>query len=190
MKKLAAIIVLTICANITAGAQTFLDRLQKSTKNQGIVTVTQNADIDKLVNGNGSRSYTPPQSAQEDSKTSEQKGKSEEHHLEDVTFDSESSVADTRKKVMLNSYKTDGYRVQAYAGGNTRKDRQTAEKIGNDIKRNFPDQPIYVHFYSPRWICRVGNYKSYEEAHKMLQEIRKLGYNQASVVKGKITLQY
>ena len=50
--------------------------------------------------------------------------------------------------------------------------------------------PVYVHFYSPRWICRVGNYRTYEEAHQMLQNLRKLGYNQASIVKGKITVQY
>ena len=94
------------------------------------------------------------------------------------------------KKVMKNSYKVTGYRVQAYAGGNTRNDRRTAETVGNNIKRRFPEQPIYVHFYSPRWICRVGNFRTYEEAHAMLVEIREMGYKQASIVKGKISVQY
>ena len=71
-----------------------------------------------------------------------------------------------------------------------RKDRQRAEQVGNTIKQNFPTEPIYVHFYSPRWICRVGNYRTYEEAHEMLMNIRKLGISGASIVKGKITVQY
>ena len=98
--------------------------------------------------------------------------------------------ADTRKKVMLNSRKVNGYRVQAFAGGNTRQDRLKAEQVGNEIKQRFPEEPVYVHFYSPRWICRVGNYRSYEEAHQMLLEIQQLGYKQALIVKGKITVQY
>ncbi|EFC74588.1 sporulation and cell division repeat protein [Segatella buccae D17] len=94
-----------------------------------------------------------------------------------------------RKKVMRGSYKVTGYRVQAYAGGNSRNDRQKAEQIGNAIKMKYPTQPVYVHFYSPRWICRVGNFRSYEEAARMLEQVRAMGYKSAIVVKGKITVQ-
>ena len=100
------------------------------------------------------------------------------------------SSIDTRKKVMRGGMKVNGYRVQAFAGGNQRKDRQKAEQIGSTIKASYPREPIYVHFYSPRWICRVGNYRTYEEANEMLQNIRKLGISGASIVKGKITVQY
>ena len=68
--------------------------------------------------------------------------------------------------------------------------RRLAEQVGNDIKANYPNVPVYVHFYSPRWICRVGNYRTYEEAHQMLLSIRNLGYKEASIVKGKVTVQY
>ncbi|MBS5614010.1 MAG: SPOR domain-containing protein, partial [Prevotella buccalis] len=51
-------------------------------------------------------------------------------------------------------------------------------------------EPVYVHFYSPRWICRVGNYRSYEEAAHILKQVKGLGYKQASIVRGKITVQY
>ena len=98
-------------------------------------------------------------------------------------------VVDTRKKVMLGSYKVDGYRVQVYAGGNSRKDRQTAEDIGTKLKINFPTEPVYVHFYSPRWICRIGNYRSYDEAVRMLKEVKAMGFKQAALVRGKITVQ-
>ena len=99
-------------------------------------------------------------------------------------------VVDMRKKVMRKSYKVTGYRVQVYAGGNSRNDRLKAEQTGNNIKMKFPDQPVYVHFYSPRWICRMGNFKSLAEAQKVLAKVKALGYKQACLVKGKITVQY
>ncbi len=83
-----------------------------------------------------------------------------------------------------------GYRVQAFFGGNSRADRQKAERTRNAIKSMFPDLPIYVHFYSPHWICRVGNFRTYQEANEVLQEIKGMGYSQACIVKGKITVAY
>jgi hypothetical protein len=88
------------------------------------------------------------------------------------------------------TYKTTGYRVQAFAGGNTRKDRQRAEQTGNTLRQLFPGEEVYVHFYSPRWICRLGNYRTYEEAHEKMLEVRKMGYESATVVKGKITVSH
>lgn len=98
-------------------------------------------------------------------------------------------AVDMTKKVMRGSRKVSGYRVQAFAGGNTRDDKMRAQQIGNAIKMKHPDQPVYVHFYSPRWICRVGNYRTYGEAQKMLKSIKEMGYKSATIVKGTITVQ-
>jgi len=102
----------------------------------------------------------------------------------------ESPTVNTSKKVMRGSRKVTGYRIQAYSGGNSRADRQKAENIGSAIKLRFPEQPIYVHFYSPRWICRVGNFRTYQEANAVLKEIKSMGYTQACIVKGKIDVGY
>lgn len=96
---------------------------------------------------------------------------------------------DMRRKVMRGR-KVNGYRVQAFAGGNSRQDKIKAQKAGNDIKMKFPELPIYVHFYSPRWICRVGNFRTYEEARQVLLEIKAMGYKAATIVQGKITVMY
>ena len=56
MYKVVIIFLLTVWASGKADAQTFLDRLQKPVRNQGTVTVHQDAAIDKLVNG----PYTAP----------------------------------------------------------------------------------------------------------------------------------
>lgn len=103
--------------------------------------------------------------------------------------DTEPTV-DMRKKVMRRSYKVNGYRVQVFAGGNSRDDKIKAQNAGNAVKKAFPSQPIYVHFYSPRWICRMGNYRTYQEASAILTQVRKMGYKQACIVSGKINVAY
>lgn len=96
----------------------------------------------------------------------------------------------TVKKVPRVNRKVTGYRVQAYAGGNSRTDRAKAEDIKNAIKARYPELPVYVHFYSPRWICRVGNFRTFEEASSALKNIKAMGYKQACIVKGKINVGY
>ena len=191
MKRIAVIAILTAQCICGAQAQTFLDRLKKPTKDKAVVTVTQDAAIDKLVNGDNAANTTVTTKKTPSATT--KKEPVEKPTSTNTTTSPASSTPeepDMSKKVMKNSYKVTGYRVQAFAGGNTRSDRQKAENVGNAIKRRFPEQPIYVHFYSPRWICRVGNFRTYEEAHAMLVEIREMRYKQASIVKGKISVQY
>ena len=191
MKRIAVIAILTAQCICGAQAQTFLDRLKKPSKDKAVVTVTQDAAIDKLVNGDNAANTTV--TTKKTPTTTTKKEPVEKPTSTNTTTSPASSTPeepDMSKKVMKNSYKVTGYRVQAFAGGNTRSDRQKAENVGNAIKRRFPEQPIYVHFYSPRWICRVGNFRTYEEAHAMLLEIREMGYKQASIVKGKISVQY
>ena len=213
MKTIVALLTL-LCVAITTTAQTFTERLQKTVAGKGTITVVHSAAIDKLVNGNQPdiKPAKPLQTTQENKtadSTKKQQADSTKKQQADTTKktttqtetkpqqetpksddDFEIPTVDMRKKVMGRSYKVNGYRVQAFAGGNTRTDRQKAQNIGDAIKLKFPEQPIYVHFYSPRWICRVGNFRTYEEAHAMLLEVKKMGYTQASIVKGKITVQY
>lgn len=204
MKQFVALILIIACQAATAGAQTFTERLQKKVKNQGTVTVNQSAAIDELVNGTvritpqpagapttaKAQAGSQQQPAQKPAAEAAQRETHRAAEADAAESGADTPVIDTSKKVMRGAYKVNGYRVQAFAGGNTRRDRLQAERIGNEIKTLFPMQPVYVHFYSPRWICRVGNFRTYEEAHQMLTELRKLGYNQALIVKGKITVQY
>lgn len=92
------------------------------------------------------------------------------------------------KKVMKGTHKVKGYRIQVYSGGNSRADREKAQQIGNRIKAAMPGTPIFVHFYSPSWKCRVGNYVDISDAKSALRRIRGLGYSQAVIVKGMISV--
>ena len=186
-----------LCAGclLTASAQTFTQRIQEKRTGEGTVTVSHDKAIDDLVNkGSVNQAAQTVQTAQpaasqpKDAPATPKKPETKPQQEQENDIVGEQQI-DSNRKVMTNAYKVDGFRVQAFAGGNQRKDRQKAEQVGNTIKARFPRTPVYVHFYSPRWICRVGNYRTYEEAYEMLKDIRSLGINGASIVKGKITVQ-
>ena len=184
---------------LSLSAQTFTQRLQKRSLGEGTVTVTHSQEIDQLVNGTKDNSTTTATPAKtpttaEAAKTATAKttkrgaGRDTVSHVTYPSDTTEPVDTATHKKVMRGGYKVNGYRVQVFAGGNQRKDRQQATRVGNEIKSLFPSQPVYVHFYSPRWICRMGNFRTYEEAHQVLTSVKKMGYNAATIIKDKITV--
>ncbi len=217
MKQFVLLFATLLGMTVSGNAQTYLEHLQQKTPGLGSVTVSQSKAIDELVNGKAvpqdnkekntpaptpkdtKTKTTPSTTPTNNTKVSEPQRKQTpdsvkkpDHHeatAESQQEENETPTVDLRKKVMRSSYKVTGYRVQAYAGGNSRNDRLKAEQIGNAIKMKYPDQPVYVHFYSPRWICRIGNFRSLGEAQKMLAKVRAMGYKQACLVKGKITVQ-
>ena len=196
MRPFVTLIALCIGCMTAANAQTFTQRLQQTKSGQGKVTVTHSRDIDNLVNGTAvHKDSTKTVVTTEEAKALLRQLGTRDTTLSRRTTHSNDTVAtiapvavDTSKKVMRGGHKVVGYRVQVFAGGNQRKDRQKAERIGSEIKSLFPRQPVYVHFYSPRWICRMGNFRTYEEAVQMLSSVKSMGYNAATVIKEKITV--
>ena len=211
MKRLYILSCLIVCITTIAHAQTYTQHLQEKVAGKGSVVVTLSEEIDKLVNTanvNPKQQESPtskPKPADKPTPTAVKTTKSQEHETQthshaphhEATPQNRSNtetasepVVDTSKKVMRRAYKTNGYRVQVFAGGNSREDKIKAQQVGNAVKAAFPSHPIYVHFYSPRWICRMGNYRTYEEASAILSQVKKLGYKQACIVKGKISVAY
>ena len=183
MRRLLIILTLCVgCITVADAQSTFTQRLQKSNSGEGKITVTQDRSIDELVNG---KTVVPVQAAPKNQSETTSKKQPEtttatprqennardekDERLAGTQETEETTTAapdtiDTRKKIM-KGYKVNGFRVQV-------------------------SEPIYVHFYSPRWICRMGNYRTYEEAHAILRSVKELGYQSAIIVKGKITVQY
>ena len=195
------------CITVADAQSSFTQRLQQSKSGEGKITVTQDKAIDELVNGpqtvaapakpktntNTQPKQTEKKEKDKDNNTATNQDKKTEQPKVVVAEHNDSTATDApeeiQKKVM-KGVKMAGYRVQVFAGGNTRNDRIKAERIGSEIKGLFPGVPVYVHFYSPRWICRMGNYRTYEEAHAVLQRVKNNGYQSAIIVKGKITVAY
>lgn len=208
MRQFAVILLLVSGYALKAGAQSFLDEVKSKKTGEGTITVTQSKDIDELVNNTKLVKSAPSPAVQTPNDNKGPAAGNTEHHQErtirdtadhtvkDQRHDNTGSMAydtpsvSTGKKVMRNSRKITGYRIQVFSGGNSREDRQKAESIGSTIKMKYPGLPVYVHFYSPRWICRAGNFRTYQEAENVLKELKSMGYKQACIVKGKITVAY
>lgn len=215
MKPFVLTIILVIGAVTKLQAQSFLQHIQKKEAGKATVTVVQSHDIDELVDnadvsGHKKVETKKPENTNTTSTTTHKPGKTnnnkkDEHpanrnniqhgehnaHAENnAETENDAETIDTRRKLPKRSYKVNGYRVQVLSGGNSRADKNRVQQAGNDVKAVFPELPVYVHFYSPRWICRVGNFRTYEEASHILTQLKKLGFKEACIVSGKITVAY
>lgn len=85
--------------------------------------------------------------------------------------------------------KMNGYRVQVYAGGNSRAAKEEADRVATQVKSNFPELTVYKSFSPPRWLCRVGDFRSIEEADAMMRKLKSTGgFREVSIVKDQITI--
>lgn len=114
-----------------------------------------------------------------------------------ITIHQDPQIANLVGTVQLSSVsasdartiKTRGYRVQVYAGNNSRQARSEANRVANKVKEQFPDMPIYTYFQPPRWLCRVGDFKSVEEAHSAMRKLRATGdFKEVTIVREQINL--
>lgn len=181
----------------TSHAQSFTQRIQQQAQGEGTVTIHQDKSIDDLVNKpavvNSNTTTTkkqpePKKQQQTDSPKNVASSDKETKGKNTPVLTEQSDSLDSDKK-LTRGIKMNGYRVQVFAGGNSRKDRQNAEAARNRVKELFPDEAVSVHFHSPRWICRAGNFRTFEEAHQMLEDVKALGYKSAIIIKTKITVQ-
>ena len=85
--------------------------------------------------------------------------------------------------------KARGYRVQVYAGNYSRVSRQEANEVADKLKEEFPELPVYVFFQAPRWLCRVGDYRSIEEADAVMRRLKVAGkFKEVSIVREQINI--
>ena len=151
-----------------AQTQPFTERLQKAVSGQGTVRLHQDADIVALVNGTARRSVTTTRSLLTST--------------DSLLSANDSLLMGTGRKVRMN-----GYRVQVYAGGNSRDAKRRAYQVDALVRKLFPEQPVYTRFISPRWICHVGDFKTRAEALRLLKDMRRTGkFSEAITVRCKI----
>ena len=85
--------------------------------------------------------------------------------------------------------KARGYRVQVYAGNNSRIARQEANEVAEKIEKEFPELSVYTFFLPPRWLCRVGDYRSIEEADAVMRRLKATGhFKEVSIVREQINI--
>ncbi|ADV42109.1 SPOR domain-containing protein [Bacteroides helcogenes] len=97
----------------------------------------------------------------------------------------EAHVGTDEEKVIKSS----GYRIQVYAGNNTRQAKNEAYSVASRIKERFPELTVYTSFNPPRWLCRAGDFRSIEEADAMMRQLRATGvFREVSIVKDQINI--
>ena len=89
----------------------------------------------------------------------------------------------------VKTLKARGFRVQVYAGNNSRQARSEANNVASKVKEEFPELPVYTYFQPPRWLCRVGDFKSIEEAHATMRKLKATGvFKEVSIVREQINI--
>jgi hypothetical protein len=82
-----------------------------------------------------------------------------------------------------------GYRIQIYAGNNSREARDETERLASRVRELFPSVKAYSSFNPPHWICRIGDFPSIEEAHDMMHKLKtEANIKEALVVKEQINI--
>ena len=103
----------------------------------------------------------------------------------------DSLLTDTAKLQLSGPrIRINGYRIQVYLGGNTRKGKTDAQVMKERVRNYFPELSVYAGFLSPHWICRAGDFRTVEEASEYLQKMRETGrFDEAVIVKSKINVR-
>lgn len=188
MKKLLLCVFMLTAGLRMACGQTFVEHIEKPSSSNASVKVQQSAEINDLVNGKIPLQITQPaknsteKAQQQDNKMSQTATKTS------VTENTEE--AEKPQKTTKTFSRGVVYRVQAYAGGNSRAAKQQAYAIQDKIRKNLPNVATTVHFQSPRWICTAGNCHSHEEANQLLQQIKAIGIPSAIVIRRSVHAQH
>lgn len=189
--------------SVAANAQTnIIQRLQLNVPGQGKVMIHQDEAITALIGSKHntavahkpvsaspteSKSVGSPKESSEiislDSPKHKNMRKEESASSMDLTLDDVESEAP--KKIV----KVAGYRVQVYAGNNTRNAKLEAMQVASDVRSFFPEVSVYSFFSPPRWLCRVGDFRSMEEAYSMMRKLKATRvFHEVSIVKDRVNV--
>lgn len=86
--------------------------------------------------------------------------------------------------------RTVGYRIQLFAGNNSRVSKDEAYRIAGMARELYPEASVYTIFQSPRWLCQFGDYRTIEEADAMMHRLRETGeFKEMAIVRSQIIIK-
>ena len=151
-----------LIAGCTVSAQSkFTEHVKSQQTGEGKVVIIQTPQIDDVVNNT-------PQPVKNNPATP-----SNEQHIGDNNHNPAETApvpSGTRHR-----YKGQGYRIQIYTGNNSHNDKMKAYAIGETCQKKFPMLSVYPRFINPRWVCRVGDFRTHEDAQEYAKKIRASG---------------
>ncbi|MDY4568882.1 MAG: SPOR domain-containing protein [Alloprevotella sp.] len=181
MKKLTLILLAVFAITLSAMAQTpFTQHVRTQRAGEGKVRIIQDSIIEKVVNQpmTGKTAKPGKITGKTDKTTTKPKDDTATHHdnaaaKHDNTEHENADDNETNKHV--GSAKTTtmtAYRIQIFSGSNSHQDKQKAYDLAAKCKEKFPELSVYTKFVSPRWVCRVGDFKNLADAQNYASKIR------------------
>lgn len=142
----------------SVNAQRFTEVLGAPNSRGGVVLLKQSAKVDSLING------LKPASV----------GKSLPAPV--IKPSTDTMQLDSLGNPIIKGYQQkEGFRIQIFTGGNSRADKDKALRLQTKCNNLFPDMKSYCNFMSPRWVVRVGDFETKEEAMLKMTEVREAG---------------
>ena len=171
MTRIGGLFIVFILTSVCAKAQTFTDHARKQSNGGGRLTVVQDADLDNIVNNKKGKAAQTTQTAKKaEAKPATNTAKPAS---KPASTTHSSSPRQGNRYVARQRVSAQGYRIQIYTGGNSRNDKIEAQQMCVKCQQHFPELAAYVHFISPHWVCRVGDFNTREEAARYVTRLRK-----------------
>lgn len=168
VKRLSLLTIVLLCITAASAQQSFTQRIARQGKGEGRLVLVQSAAIEAAVNHAAMQSIAPAKPAakpHEADKPTAAKGA--KPHTEGAEHTAPASIG-SRHRVAAT-----GYRIQIYTGGNAHQDKAAATAAANQCRKVFPELSVYPSFVSPRWICRVGDFRTREDAEQYADKLRR-----------------
>jgi len=150
MKRILLLTSLLFVALYASAQSRFIPHIESQNAGEGTVTITQDIQLTKIINGD-SALVDPTVKAKKEVDKTEGMG-----------------VVQEGRKAKIR-----GYRVQVYWGGSKQSDKIKAQQAGARVTALFPELEAYTSFESPHWRCRVGDFRDRREAASYLSKMRK-----------------
>lgn len=181
MKRLFLTLALSFASAILHAQVKYTEEIQTQIPGQGKIVLHQSKAITDLVNGVSPK--VAPAIAKSEKKVSASSVKTSQ--VVDSFLIDTTKVQLSGQRVRMN-----GYRIQVYLGGNTRKGKTEAQMMKERVRNLFPELSVYAGFLSPHWVCRAGDFRTYEEASEYLQRMRETGrFDETVIIKSKINVR-
>lgn len=186
MKKVLLLLALFFACGLVKAQAKFTEEIQKQAPGQGKIVLHQSYIISDLVNGTASPLLpdTPKSAAVKTEKNVSTAVKTPQI-VDSVLSDTNKVQQLTGQRIRMN-----GYRIQVYMGGNTKRGKSEALMMKERVRSLFSELSVYAGFQSPHWICRAGDFRTYEEASEYLHKMRETGrFDEAVIIKSKINVR-
>ena len=143
------LIVLSFTVSLQAFSQSnYVEKLLKNSINEGTVVFHQDSRITSLLNSDSAFTKPENNTHSNNSALNNIKGvnaKTSKNHKSD-TLNTAEVNGESNLSTHTRRYKVEGYRIQIYAGNNSRKSRIEATRAGQRIKNFFPNYR-YIHTF-------------------------------------------